>query len=107
MQQQLNVQLTIHIPEDQVLINKVELEELRKNKLAGVSWTMKELEARTGRKKEWLQENLLYVPKFKQKLDASNGGFVYYPKGKGSPWAFQATKMAQFLDDNFHLIWGG
>lgn len=68
---------------------------------------MKDLEAHTGRKKEWLQENILYVPRFKQKLDARNGGFVYYSKGKGSPWAFQATKMAKFLDDNFHLIWGG
>lgn len=107
MQQQLNVKLTIQIPEDQVLISKVELEELKKNQLSGRYWTMKDLEAHTGRKKEWLQENILYVPRFKQKLDARNGGFVYYSKGKGSPWAFQATKMAQFLDDNFHLIWGG
>lgn len=107
MQQQLNVQLTIHIPEDQVLISKVELEDLQRNKLAGKYWTMKDLEAQTGRKSDWLQEKILYVPRFKQKLDARNGGFVYYPKGKGSPWAFQATKMAKFLDDNFHLIWGG
>lgn len=107
MQQQLNVQINIPIPEDQVLISKVELEELRNNQLAGESWTMKDLETKTKRKKEWLQENILYVPRFKQKLDTNNGGFVYYPKGKGSPWAFQATKMAQFLDDNFHLIYRG
>ena len=59
MQQQLNVQLTIHIPEDQVLISKVELEELQRTKLKGKSWTMKDLEAQTGRKSEWLQENIL------------------------------------------------
>lgn len=105
--QQLNVQLAIPIPEDQVIISKVELEELKRNQLTGVYWTMKDLEARTGRKKEWLIENVLYVPKFKKVLDSKNGGFVYYPKGKGSPWAFQATKMAKFLDDNFHLIYGG
>ncbi|MCG7435534.1 DUF771 domain-containing protein [Lysinibacillus fusiformis] len=107
MQQQLNVQLTIQIPEDKVLISKIELEELQRNKLTGKSWSMKDLEAQTGRKSDWLQEKILYLPRFKQKLDARNGGFVYYPKGKGSPWAFQATKMAKFLDDNFHLIWGG
>lgn len=105
--QQLTVQLAIPIPEDQVIISKVELEELKRNQLTGVYWTMKDLEARTGRKKEWLIENVLYVPKFKKVLDSKNGGFVYYPKGKGSPWAFQATKMAKFLDDNFHLIYGG
>lgn len=105
--QQLSVQLTIPIPEDQVLISKVELEELHRNKLVGLYWTMKDVEERTGRKHEWLQENILYVPKFKKILDANNGGFVYYSKGKGSPWVFQATKMAKFLDDNFHLIWGG
>lgn len=112
--QQLNVQLSIQIPADQVIINKVELdglqqelEELKRKQLEGLYWTMKDVENRTGRKHEWLQENILYVPKFKKILDANNGGFVYYSKGKGSPWAFQATKMAKFLDDNFHLIWGG
>lgn len=105
--QQLNVQLTIPIPEDQVLISKIELEDLRSQQIAGVCWTMKDLEMRTGRKKEWLTDNVLYVPKFKEKLDVKNGGFVYYPKGKGSPWSFQARKMSQFLEDNFHLIWGG
>lgn len=35
MQQQLNVKLTIQIPEDQVLISKVELEELKKSQLSG------------------------------------------------------------------------
>jgi phage pi2 protein 07 len=101
--QQLTVQLAIPIPEDQVIISKVELEELKRSQLTGVYWTMKDLETRTGRKKEWLIDNVLYVPKFQKILD----GFVYYPKGKGSPWAFQATKMAKFLEENFHLIFGG
>lgn len=105
--QQLNVQLSIPIPADQVMISKVEFEELQRNQLAGVYWTMKDLEVRTGRKKDWLINNILMSPRFKKKLDAKNGGFVYYPENKGCPWAFQATKMAKFLDDNFHLVWGG
>lgn len=100
--QQLNVQLAIPIPADQVLISKVELEELQRQSLTGVFWTMKDLEQRTSRKKEWLIENLLYQPRFKKELEH----IVYYPKGKGSPWSFNAPKMAKFLEDNFHLIYG-
>ena len=106
MQQQLNVQLTIPIPADQVLISKVELEELQRNQLVGLFWTMKDLEQRTGRGRTWIQDYILYNPKFKKLLDVENGGFVYYPQGKGYNWSFQASKMAQFLDNNFHLIWG-
>lgn len=107
MQQQFSIELTIPIPDDQILIKKTVFEELKRQQLSGVYWNMKDLEARTGRGKEWLLENVLYVPKFKKILDVNNGGFVYYPKGKGSPWAFQATKMSKFLEDNFHLIFGG
>lgn len=105
--QQLEVNLTIPIPVDSVLIKKVELEELEQEKLTGVFWNMKDLEKRTNKKQEWLKDNLLYVPKFKESLDVKNGGFVYYPSKSGEKWSFQATKMAAFLDQNFHLIFGG
>ena len=107
MQQQFSIELTIPIPEDQIMIRKADYEDLKSQQIAGVWWTMKDLEKRTGRAKEWLLENILYVPKFKEKLDVKNGGFVYYPKGKGSPWSFQARKMSKFLEDHFHLVWGG
>lgn len=104
MEQQLEVNLTIPIPNDKVLIRKVELEELRSRELVGVYWSMKELEKRTGKKSEWLKENILFRPVFRKELDSQNGGFVYYPKGKGQTWSFQASKMAIFLDRNFHLV---
>ena len=106
MVQQLAVNLTIPIPQDSVLIGKVELEELKKKELSGVYWNMKELEQRTGKKHEWLKENILFRPKFRNELDSENGGFVYYPKGKGQTWSFQASKMAVFLDKNFHRVFG-
>ena len=105
--QQLEVNLTIPVPADSVLIKKIEWEELQQEKLSGVYWNMKDLEKRTNKKQEWLKDNLLYVPKFKESLDVKNGGFVYYPSKSGEKWSFQATKMAMFLDQNFHLIFGG
>ncbi|WP_054948949.1 DUF771 domain-containing protein [Numidum massiliense] len=102
--QQLDVRLSIPIPKDSVLISKVELKQLKQNELAGVYWTMGDLERRTKRKSEWLKERILYQSRFRQKLDTANGGFVYYPKTRGETWAFQASKMAEFLDKYFHQI---
>lgn len=106
MNQSLNVELTIPIPADKVLISKVELEELKEQSLSGVYWTMKDLESRVGKKQEWIKDNILYSPKFKEKLDARNGGPVYYPESQGQTWCFQAKGMARFLDENFKKIFG-
>lgn len=105
--QQLSVNLQIPIPTDQVLISKVELKELQQQQLSGVYWNMKDLEARTNKKSDWIKENILYPSRFRKVLDSENGGFVFYPKSKGQTWSFQAAKMAGFLDNNFHRIFRG
>ena len=102
--QELEVSLSIPIPANMVLISKVELKQLKDNALAGVYWTMKDLENRTGKKQTWLKENILYQPRFKKQLDLEHGGFVYYPKNQGEKWTFHASKMADFLDKNFSKI---
>jgi phage pi2 protein 07 len=99
--QELNVDLTIKIPEDYVLIKKVELDKLKNKELEGVYWGMKELEERVGKKQNWIKSNILYLPRFKQLLDVDSGGFVFYPKSQGQTWAFQANKMVAFLDNHF------
>ncbi len=102
--QALSVNINIPIPADSVIIFKIELQELKKFPLAGVYWSMKDLEKRVNRKSEWIKENILYPTRFKKILDAENGGFVFYPKSKGQTWSFQASKMAKFLDENFDRI---
>jgi len=99
--QQLQVSLSIPVPENMVLIQKIELEELKANELKGVYWSMKDLEQKTAKKSEWIKENILYPSRFRRLLDTENGGFVYYPKCKGQTWSFQATKMAAFLEKHF------
>lgn len=102
--QKLKVELEISIPSDLVVISKVELEELKEQSLKGVYWSMKDLEKRTGKKHEWLKENILYPTKFVKILDVKNGGCVYYPTKNGEKWSFLASRMAIFLDKNFHII---
>lgn len=105
--QQLTVNLSIPIPDDSVLISKVELEELKQEQLSGVYWNMKDLQKRINKSDRWIKDNILYQPRFKRVLDSENGGFVYYPKNQGQTWSFQANQMAQFLDKNFNKIFGG
>lgn len=104
--QQIKAEVIINIPSDYVLIKKSELEVLEQERLSGVFWSMEDLEQRINKKHEWIKENILYPSKFRRILDVENGGFVYYPKVRGEKWSFHATKMAKFLDDNFHLIFG-
>lgn len=105
--QHLNVELSIPIPEDCVLIKKVEWEELKKSELEGVYWSMQDLEERISRKNVWIKENILYPPRFKKILDIESGGFVFYPKAKGQNWSFQASRMTAFLEKNFSEIFKG
>ena len=105
--QQLNVNLSIPIPEDSILISKVELEELKQQSLAGVYWTMTDLKNRINKSDKWIKENILYPTRFKKILDAKSGGPVYYPESQGQSWSFQAKEMSQFLDKNFNRIFGG
>lgn len=98
---QLQVQLSIPIPSDTVLITKLEYTNLKQQELLGQYWTMKDLEKRTNKKSEWIKENILYPSRFKKILDVKNNGFVFYPNSKGQNWSFNATKMALFLEKYF------
>lgn len=101
MNQQLNVEISIPIPSDKILISKVELEELKQQSLSGVYWNMKDLEERMNKSDRWIKDNVLYNPKLKPTLEQ----FVYYPM-PGQSWSFQAKEMAEFLDRNFNRIFG-
>ena len=96
----LKTEITINLPEHLVVIEKVEYEELKSEQLIGKYWTLADLENATKRKRLWLQENILYVPRFKKELEK----FVHYPQYRGDNWLFQASKMAKFLDENFYKI---
>lgn len=102
--QTLDVQLSIPIPADSIIISKVEYEELKMNELSGVYWSMKDLERRINRKSDWIKKHILYPPRFRKILDIEHGGFVFYPKTKGQNWSFHAPRMKEFLDRYFEQI---
>lgn len=104
MIQEFNVELTIEIPKELVLIRKTDLEQLKKEKMKGVYWGMSDLERHISKKSSWIKRNILLRDEFKQILDVKNDGFVYYPKTQGERWAFHAKRMINFLEDNFSTI---
>lgn len=105
--QQLKAEVTVSIPPEFVLVSKAEYEELNEQTLTGVYWNMSDLKKRINKSDKWIKENILYPTRFRSKLDARNGGPVYYPESQGQSWTFQAKEMAEFLDKNFHRIFGG
>ena len=58
---------------------------------------MKDLERLTGRSRSSLIQNFLNRPDVLKRIEP----FTAFPKGKGSDWIFQATKLREYLENEF------
>lgn len=94
----------IVIPEDYVIISKVEYERFILNEELGRWWTLSDVMNRVNRKRTWLLENLLNNPKYRNKIDIRKGGFVKYPTGGKDSYLFLASETKKFLEENFSSI---
>ncbi|MDK4449760.1 MULTISPECIES: DUF771 domain-containing protein [Enterococcus] len=94
----------IVIPEDYVIITKVEYERFILNEELGRWWTLKDVMKRVNRGRTWLIGNLLNHPKYRKKIDVKNGGFVKYPVGGKDSYLFLASETKKFLEENFSSI---
>ncbi|GEC92689.1 DUF771 domain-containing protein [Brevibacillus brevis] len=64
----------------------------------GCWWDLKRLEVETCRKRDWLIENILLNPEFKEEMaEISNGR-------ESGRWMFRAKEMQAFLDRHFHYL---
>lgn len=64
----------------------------------GTWWDMKRLEAETCRKRDWIIENILLNPAFKDEMkEISNNR-------EGGRWMFKGAEMKSFLDRHFHHL---
>lgn len=96
----------IPIPDDYVIITKIEYEELRKAGSIGDTLTLGEVADRLNRSKKWIVDEVLKNPKFKKHLDIRSGGFVHYEQGGGDKYIFLKSKTLEFLENNFADILG-
>ncbi|WP_019292875.1 DUF771 domain-containing protein [Lactococcus petauri] len=106
MEQTLEVQATISvlIPEDKILVDKVEYQELKEKDFDG--WVgMKEFVAKSNRSAPTISK-LLKRPELIKTLSVENGGWVYYPKD-GSHWSFHYKEMMEFINKEFYNKYAG
>ncbi|MCE5168500.1 DUF771 domain-containing protein [Paenibacillus profundus] len=66
----------------------------------GTWWDLKRLEAETCRKRDWLIDNILLNPKFKEEMKLISNG------REGGRWMFRAAGMKAFLDKHFQELNG-
>ncbi|MDT2416096.1 DUF771 domain-containing protein [Enterococcus avium] len=96
----------IPVPEDCVIISKVEYEELKKADSVGQWMTLQEVLERTTRKYDWFVSKVLKNPKYRNKIDIEKNpdGFVYYPGEGNDKYVFLRSKTLGFLEENFSSI---
>lgn len=102
MTQQITAQITLEIPPDKVLIDKVKLEELESQSVQGHWITMKEFQKLSGRSYNWLRGHLLDKPNFIKEHSAENGGWVAFTSGEGGGrWLFKESAAREFLENEY------
>lgn len=88
---------------DERLLRELAKEEVKKL-LEGIEegswWDLKRLESETCRKRDWLIENILLNPKFKEEMKIISNG------RESGRWMVRAAPMKSFLDKYFHELNG-
>lgn len=96
MTQKLQTEVIIEIPSNQVLIFKDEFDRLQLSS-EKTWWTLDDVMKKVSVSRKTFTDKVLLNPKFKN--DLSN--WTRYPSTKGEKYYFLASKMSQFLEDNF------
>lgn len=101
MIQSLESKITINIPEELILLDKVTyqelLEESDRGKVENFTWFRKQVGIENG---ELAKERILYP--YRKELES----FVRYPNKKGEPWRFHKNLTKQWIENNFDKIVG-
>lgn len=90
----------------QIVIDSAYLEALAKQEIrkaiegetVGTWWDLKRLEQETTRKRNWLLDNILLNPEYREEMSRISNGC------EGGRWLFKADGMRKFLIDNFEKL---
>ena len=92
------------IPVKYILMSKAEFKQKVVDPFAGVVWDLKTVAKRMNRTPNWVRQQILYIPRFKEMLATKNGGPVSYSNGSGSNWRFEPHRWCDFIEDHYHEI---
>lgn len=110
MSQVINLTLpnvAIPIPEDMLLVDKVEFEKLKRDASEGRWMDIKEILEMLSISRGYLYDLVLLNPRYKDKIDISKNpktGFVSYPESQGGKYLFLASRAKPFFEKNFAEI---
>lgn len=79
-------------------LTQIEVAKLLQGAGEGSWWNMKRLESETCRKRDWLLDNILLNPKYREEMNLITNNC------EGGRWMFKAKEMRCFLDKNFHHL---
>ena len=98
--------IEVPIPADMVLISRSEYLDLIQKEEVGQWWTIEKVEELLSISKSKLVNDILLNPAIKKEVDIEQNedGFVLYPKSKGSPYRFLASKTREYFDKNYQRI---
>ena len=65
-------------------------------------WSMQDLQNHTNKSRNTLLNKLLLHPRHQQEIES----FTHAPTHPNDRWSFVASKMKQYIEDNFKTIFG-
>lgn len=98
--QVFQVNATIDIPPNLIVIEKIEYNELLKSNEKGRWWTLQDVMQRVSISQKSFSDKVLNNPRFQKELSE----FTRFPSEKGERYYFLASKMQEFLENNFKEI---
>lgn len=98
--QVFNVHATIDVPPHLVVIEKDEYTQLIKSNEKGRWWTLQDVMQRVSISQKSFSDKVLNNPRFQSELSE----FTRFPTEKGERYYFLASKMQEFLENNFKEI---
>jgi phage pi2 protein 07 len=97
--QELKTNITIQIPDTHILIEKVELEELKQQAepewVSGLRWLSEQTSIKDNQQ---LKDKILYP--YKNELS----DFIDYPQSSGEVWRFNVSETKKWLRNNFSKV---
>ncbi|MBQ5153740.1 DUF771 domain-containing protein [Macrococcoides caseolyticum] len=100
MPQVFEVNATIDIPPSLIVIERNEYDKLLKSSLKGRWWSLNDVMQRISISQKSFSDKVLNNPRFQNELSE----FTRFPKEKGERYYFLASKMENFLEENFKEI---
>lgn len=98
--------ITVQLPDDKIVVNRDEFENLKKSQLTGSYMTLNGVLELLSVSRPWLLENVLYNPEIRSQIDIDQNldGFVKYPHNQGGCYFFLASRTRDYFEQHFKDI---